>query len=1072
MTGFNAALQAHLRAIQARSEINVPVRVDGNAVGSLARSIGGAGSAGDSSSGGILRFAGALLKLSSAAASLPAVISIGQEIAQMGPAAAVAIPAVIGLGTAFAAWKLSVNGLGSALAASGKDLRKYPQSIQEVVKAVKGLGPAWARTVKSVQSKVFEGLGKQITQTGKVLLPQLRKGLEGSAETLNKMGSGVLTTARNLGTSGAFGQAINGANQGLGNLTRMPGQFLNAIVKVGAAAAPAWNRMTAGMAKGMDAVTKRLDAGFKSGGLEKSIDTAIQKVREFGTFLGNVGTIIGNIFGPASDAGVSFFAVLSKITAKLAEITSGSTFQSTLREVFTTLQTIGQSVGAVLGTAFRTIGPLVAQLARSIGQPLRTMFETITPAIQRLVSSLGPTLGRIFDQVGVAVSLLAPIISELVSALADALAPVLKIVGNAIAELVPVVAEIVAQLASALIPIIKQLAPVVATVASAFVALLMPVLKQLPAILAPILAGIQTLIPIIMQLVNQALAIWAPYMKTIGQLLGELATALAPLIGSIASLAATIVGALLPVLSPILSLFGAMVTLFTTLLVPVITGVVIPIITALAALLRGDFSGALNAVKTLLSNVGNFFATIWDKIQSITSTASGAVVGLFKSMGTKAWGAVKSMGSSVADAAAQAMKSLGTKISDGVGKSVDYVKKLPGKAKDALGDLGSTLIDAGKRLIGGFIDGIKSMFGSVKKKLGALTDMLPDWKGPAKRDAKILTPAGRLLIRGFIRGIDGSTAQLRSKLQSITKALPAHAKSGVVRYLKSQTSQLNKLVTSRDGVLKKLDAAEKKLSALRKKWTDARNSIRDGILGSANITQGGVGANGKVSTKAITDQLKAQVAAAKKFAADLAKLKKKGLDADLLAQIANAGVDKGGVYAATLAKSSAYQIKTLNKTQTSLEKYAKSAGDTTANALFGAGVHAAEGLVKGLKSKEKVIESQMLRIAKSMERAIKRALGIHSPSRVMAGVGKWIPAGLVRGIESGKGRVDALMSRLVPVPELASVGYGGLVSGGPATGRTAQSDRPANVHIENYHAGSMTPGQVARELEWRMKARG
>src|SRR5690606_24499801 len=97
-----------------------------------------------------------------------------------------------------------------------------------------------------------------------------------------------------------------------------------------------------------------------------------------------------------------------------------------------------------------------------------------------------------------------------------------------------------------------------------------------------------------------------------------------------------------------------------------------------------------------------------------------------------------------------------------------WFRDLPGRIRNALGDVGSWLYNAGKDLIQGFINGIGSMFGSVKNKLGDLTSNLTSWKGPPKKDAKLLFGAGRLIIQGLNDGFDASVPDVRRTLQGIT----------------------------------------------------------------------------------------------------------------------------------------------------------------------------------------------------------------------------------------------------------------------------------------------------------------
>ena len=103
---------------------------------------------------------------------------------------------------------------------------------------------------------------------------------------------------------------------------------------------------------------------------------------------------------------------------------------------------------------------------------------------------------------------------------------------------------------------------------------------------------------------------------------------------------------------------------------------------------------------------------------------------------------------------------------------VAFVRSIPGRITRALGNLGSLLRNAGVRLIRGFLNGINSMVGALRSRLSSITDMLPDWKGPARVDARILTPAGESLIGGFMRGIDAQVPVLRRQLQGVTSDLP------------------------------------------------------------------------------------------------------------------------------------------------------------------------------------------------------------------------------------------------------------------------------------------------------------
>lgn len=103
-----------------------------------------------------------------------------------------------------------------------------------------------------------------------------------------------------------------------------------------------------------------------------------------------------------------------------------------------------------------------------------------------------------------------------------------------------------------------------------------------------------------------------------------------------------------------------------------------------------------------------------------------------------------------------------------LGKIVGFFKKLPGQIKSALGNLGHLLLNAGKSIVQGLIDGIQSKFAAVKAKLRSLTSLLPSWKGPASTDRRLLTDNGQLIIDSLIRGFELKKPDVRRSLQSMT----------------------------------------------------------------------------------------------------------------------------------------------------------------------------------------------------------------------------------------------------------------------------------------------------------------
>lgn len=179
------------------------------------------------------------------------------------------------------------------------------------------------------------------------------------------------------------------------------------------------------------------------------------------------------------------------------------------------------------------------------------------------------------------------------------------------------------------------------------------------------------------------------------------------------------------------------------------------------AILKGDWEGAWEAIKDIAG-------TIWDGINGIIEGAMQMLGGIIETGVGVLQGLWEGAWNSIGEFVERAWDNIVNAIETGIDNAVNFITGLPDQILGAIGDLGSLLWNAGTSVIQGFIDGISSMFGSVQETLGGLTNLLPAWKGPAKKDAVILRNAGRLVIRGFNDGLKSQFGTVESTLGDLT----------------------------------------------------------------------------------------------------------------------------------------------------------------------------------------------------------------------------------------------------------------------------------------------------------------
>lgn len=181
-------------------------------------------------------------------------------------------------------------------------------------------------------------------------------------------------------------------------------------------------------------------------------------------------------------------------------------------------------------------------------------------------------------------------------------------------------------------------------------------------------------------------------------------------------------------------------------------GLVIAILGILAIL---EFMGeSVHAFFQFLTDVvgpaiGDFFVMLWDKIKGIGQNIMDFFRGLYVPVSA-------------------AFTTIRTTVMTRLDEAVAFLRGLPGRAVEAIGNLGRTLFNAGRSLVAGFIDGIRSMLqpllsvGSwVISQVARFFPGSPAEEGPLSGRGYTLY-RGQRMVQDFIEGIRMEAPDLRT----------------------------------------------------------------------------------------------------------------------------------------------------------------------------------------------------------------------------------------------------------------------------------------------------------------------
>lgn len=347
---------------------------------------------------------------------------------------------------------------------------------------------------------------------------------------------------------------------------------------------------------------------------------------------------------------------------------------------------------------------------------------------------------------------------------------------------------------------------------------------------------------------------------------------------------------------------------------------------------------------------------------------------------------------------------------------LDKLNGLGQKARDQANSVGRNW---GKGMKDGILaeaQGAEDAAGFLVNAMNARAKHEADIHSPSRKAKKIGTDWVAGLVIGLTSGKDavaGTGADLISGLQDkIGGLLKGKRQARALSIIKAYAPQVRALGKAYDAVTSKLDTWNQKLADAQQKYDDLKSSVADSVTGMftpfANLLD--VASTGSIAGN-IAASASAQVAGIRNLIGKLNALRSKGAPQALLMQILGMGADQGARVADALLGAPDV-LRDVSSAFTDVAKLSGDFGKQMADQFYGNGVNIAKGMIQGLQSQQAKLERQMTRLGEAIVNAIKKKLGIKSPSRVMRSIAKYTVQGFTLEVDRQQGVVQKTMGAL------------------------------------------------------------
>jgi hypothetical protein len=447
----------------------------------------------------------------------------------------------------------------------------------------------------------------------------------------------------------------------------------------------------------------------------------------------------------------------------------------------------------------------------------------------------------------------------------------------------------------------------------------------------------------------------------------------------------------------IASTMEKMLTLLLGVLVRSVPKMVVAGMQIITGILNGIANNIGKIVTAATNIIVNFLKGISQNLPRVIQAGVDLVLAFVNGVANSIRNNSTAMGQAGANLGLAIVEGMANGIAGGIGVVTSKAKEVASAALNAAKNVlgihspSKEFHKIGMFVVQGFVNGMDGNKASINNAFYTLRAQLADFRREAAGDIAALTKKLAELNKARKKDIHAINATKAALAQARSEYIKTNTAYNTLQKNLGNTVALGKLADKYDIYTTKINTAKAALQDLIKTRDDYAKSIADKY--------------GDLATPADDQSLADFIAAGKKqvsdikvFAVILQKLRGLGLNDEAYKDLLEKGPAALPFMQELLAsgKSGVGQVNAINK---ELDALGASLGKTAGGNLYNAGVAAAQGLIKGLQSQQAKLEKQMDLIAAAMLRAIKKALGIKSPSRKFMEVAKYSVDGISEGLD-------------------------------------------------------------------------